>query len=66
MQRSGNEKPPLDFIMAVESMVVDISQSVLIDAELHQYRQSLIIASLFSAALEVKLNDMITRLKKAD
>lgn len=47
-------------------MVVDISQSVLIDAELHQYRQSLIIAGLFSAALEIKLYDMVARLKKAD
>lgn len=54
MLKSLREKTAvLDFYGQAEEMVVEYSNSVLIDAELSQYRNSLIIFGLYSVVLEI-------------
>lgn len=45
-----------DFLLEVEVAVYEYAKSALIDAELLKYSQALIVAGIFSAALEVSLN----------
>ena len=44
------------FVCEVETAVYDLTKSLLIDAEMLMYRQSVLVASLISAAIEILLN----------
>jgi len=43
------------FLCEIESSVYDLSKSVLIDAELSQFKMSILICALFFAVIEVKI-----------
>lgn len=47
------------FVDEIVGMVTSLLRSVIIDVEVHKHRQSMIIAGLFSTALEIKLNNML-------
>ena len=49
------------FIDEIVGMVSSLLKSVIIDVEVHRHRQSMIIAGLFSTALEIKLNNMLNK-----
>lgn len=53
------------FLEDVETMVREILKSVLIDAVVHKYRPSIIIAGLFSATIEIKFHQMLSAAKAA-
>ena len=40
-------------------MVIELLKHALIDVELLRYRQSLIVAAIFSAVFEIKLQELI-------
>ena len=50
----------IDFVHRIERKVQQFAKSVLIDAELLQYRQHLLVAGLFFASIEIELRDMRT------
>ena len=52
------------FIGEIVDMVRSYLKSVIIDVEVHRHRQSIIIAGLFSAALEIKLNNLLHKSQK--
>ena len=45
-----------DFLVEVEATVLEYAKAALIDPELLKYSQALIVAGIFSAALEISLN----------
>ena len=49
------------FIDEIVGMVSSLLKSVIVDVEVHRHRQSMIIAGLFSTALEIKLNNMLSK-----
>lgn len=55
-----------DFLRGVEAHVVELAKCLLIDTELHKYRPSLVIAGLFSAAMEFKMHEMLTESTELD
>lgn len=49
-----------EFLKRLETKIVSFAKSVLVDAELQKYRQSLLAAGLYSACLEIKLHELRT------
>ena len=49
----AHERSFRKFLSAVERVVNELAESVLVDAELLGYRQSLVVAGLYSAAFDI-------------
>lgn len=54
------------FIKEVETLAKEYTESILVDAELHQFRPSIVVAGLFSAAIESLTNLKIAEVKESD
>ena len=44
-----------EFLKHLELLAVQFAKSILIDARLHKYKQSILAASLYSAVIEIRL-----------
>lgn len=56
----------VDIVKNISEIVQELSKCVLIDVELQKYRPSLVVAGLFSIALEIKLHQMFEGAGKTD
>jgi hypothetical protein len=57
LKRTTEVAEGIIFIDEIVGMVSSLLKSVIIDVEVHRHRQSMIIAGLFSTALEIKFNN---------